>query len=271
MSDIHEPSADYDSHVGNDIALYIFKDKELTYSNLIPYAEIEGGKEYVMRKTPETAGNLEFVAWAVPRTKEAASVPSYQVGDLFYDQFISHMVTRAGTHYDHLEYDVHLGTKSSVEAIDVPSTHMINMLYAPCRVEVRIRDVDNILQASTPGNDMHVLVHGVMSQMDLRKQGVGAQAVVSVPLLSCPSEEEEEGERFVTERFDVLPSANGQNVSVQVISNNRVAVTLTIPQGSLPKGAESGELLIFEHTLGYPYFLIIVADFTIKIAIVDGM
>ena len=267
LSDIYEPSANYDSKVGNDITLYIFKDKRLTYKNVIPYSEIEGGKEYVIRKTPDISGNLELIAWAVPKPRLVSGIPDYQIGYLFDDQLISYVATRAETHFVPLEYDIHLGSASAVEPIDAATTHSINMLYAPCRVEVRIRDIDDILEASTSGNDMHVLTQGVMSQMNLRKQGVGSTAIVNAPL-SCPSGD---GENYTTGRFGVLPSAAGQTVSVKVMSNDKEVVTLTVPQGTLPKGAESGDLLIFEYTLGDPFFVITIADYTVKIEIVEGM
>jgi len=261
-------SGNFDSNIGSDVALYIFKDKRLTYSNVIPYGEIQGGKEFAIRKTPEIAGNLELVAWAVPPHKEELGfIPKYQIGDSFDDLFIKHIATRSEELYAPLYYNIHLGSVSSVEAIDKPTTHMINMPYAPCRVEVRIRDQIGTIDAS---HQPHVLVRGVMSQMNLRKQGVGSPAVINVPLI-LDSEDEIEGKTYVTERFGVLPSSQGQTVSVQIISNDNEIVTLTAPENSLSKGAESGGLLIFEYVLGETSFTIIINDFIQKIEIVDGM
>lgn len=258
-------SGDYDSKVGNDVALYIFKDKKLSYSNIIPYSEIQGGKEYAIRKTPEIAGNLELIAWAVPLHGDNSLIPQYQIGDLFDYQFMEHAAARAEERLAPICYDIHLGNVSSVEAINKPTSHLINMPYAPCRVEVRIHDASGEIDASQPDKPPHVLVSGVMSQMNLHKQGVGNPAVVKVPLSS------DDGETYATGRFGVLPSSEGQTVSVQVIGNDNVMATLTVPENNLPKGAESGGLLIFEYALGETSFTITINDFTQKIEIVNGI
>jgi len=269
LDDNYEPHT-YDTKVANDVTLYIFKDNRLTYSNIIPYSEIAGGKEYVLRKTPEISGNIELIAWAVPPHRDLAFIPEYRFGDLFDDLFKRMEVdlsTRAETRYKPLFYDIHMGNATSVEAIDEPTRHMINMLYAPCRVEVRLHDQLGAIDVSQPDKPPYVLVHGVMSQMNLRKQGTGEPAVVNVPLICSDVDDE----RYHTGRFGVLPSSEGQIVSVQIISLDNVVTTLTVPTNTLPKGAYSGGLLIFDYTIGETYFYIEIDGWTIRIQIVEGI
>lgn len=263
LDDEFVPGGNYDSRIGNSVSLYIFKDKVLTFSRVIPYEEIKEGREYVIRKTEATSGNLDMVAWAVPAGGNNALIPVYAMGDKFEQQTVRlEAMTRADL-YKPILGDRFLSTVEAVEKIDRPSSHTFQMQYGMCRIRVNIIDETGVF--ARPGAAPCVLLDGVMSQMNLQKKGVGPEATVETAL-SCESGD---NINFSTGDFGVLPSADWQTVSVRIVCAGEVVATLTVPKENLPTGAKAGAYLIFEYRIDASEFLVTIDDFTHKIVIID--
>lgn len=265
IDDPHEPDV-FDSRLGGDVMLYIFKDKQVVSGTLIPYEKISGGKEYVIRKDENHSGNLDLVAWAVRTGADAASIPQLSPGDNLYDVYRRlRQMTRAETEHHPSTDSLHVARITTVEAIDEQTRHELGLNYSDCRVEVRVTDNDGVL--SQPGSDPCVRVYGTMTDMNMDRRGDGSAATVCATL-GCPS-----GDKvcYTTGRFGVMPSAEGQTVSVKVYDGSRTVATLDVPQSLLPEGAVSGGLLIFEYTLNAPQFTVEVDGFRHNVVIIDDM
>lgn len=265
LDDKYEPTEDYDSRIGHDVLLYIFQNNKLTHSEQIPYSAIAGQTRYAIDKTPDILGDIELVAWAVPAGQNVADYhPAYTIGDEFNRQFVDlRPHTRAGEIYQPVHHELYLGRNTAREHADGNSHHQMAMIPASCRVEVNLHDPDGNLLNSQ--QNLHILVNGVMSQMDLDRKGTGQAATIRTQMDGKISD------GYSTGRFGVHPSSAGQMVSVTIMNGDSEIETLTVPTDNLPKGAQSGELLVFDYTLDAQSFNLRVDGFDVNIVIVDGM
>ncbi len=261
VDDSYEPST-YDARIANDVMLYIFKDERVVSGTLIPYDKISGKKDYVIRKDADHSGHLDIVAWAVPAGQNPSCIPQLSIGDDLSDIYRTLQPTRTDDCCA-TTLDLQVKRKQSTEAVDEETRHNLGLNYSDCRMEVRITDNDNVL--SQPGSNPEVCVYGTMTSMDMDMKGVGNAAAVHSDL-NCPSDD---AVNFTTGRFGVLPSANGQVVSVNIGDGTKMVATLTVPTSALPQGAVSGGLIIFEYTLNQPEFTIIIDGFRQNIVITD--
>ncbi len=257
LADEFDAGGHYDSSVGNDVMLYIFKDKKLTHASLVPFDAIKQGAHHAITKTPETTGDLDFVAWAVPHGERLHDRHTpYTLGDGFDDKYMEHgMSTRADDFYTPVYHRLYKGHLSETVSAEGHSDHTIDVAPAACRVAVNV--VDNFGALDDPGAAPGVLVEGVMSRMNHTGHGTGEPATVAAPFQ--PSGD---GVNYTTSTFGVLPSAAGQTVSVKIIAGGGTIATLTLP-GNKP--AVSGGMLVFDYVLDAPYFEITIGDWTEKI------
>jgi hypothetical protein len=257
-------AGDFDTRIGNDVLLYIFRDSVCVEKMVIPYSEIKQGKSSAIRKTDNISGNLQMVAWAVPASGDTSVLPSWQLGDLLSSMEISMKSLGSAGYYAAVANQLHLGTFSSNEKVDEPSSHSIGMNYSYCRVEVHVTDPSGSVLNVPGGSIIHVL--GNMSKMNMQLQGTGKKAIV-VAGLENP---DNGGIHYTTGRFGIYPSADGETISIEIYAGNVRMATLTVPRENIPTGAESGGLLIFEYTLESDSFtLIINGDYRINIYNVD--
>ncbi len=138
-------SGDYDSRIGHEVLLYIFKDNRLAYSEYIPYASIAKGKEYAIDKTSEILGDLKIVTWAVPigetETKNDGTVgsnnsvsnyhPDYKIGDKFDEKYLEHTPMGIYVEDDHHHpyyHELYIGRMDVAELdIDRETHHRVVM------------------------------------------------------------------------------------------------------------------------------------------------
>lgn len=252
LDDDHVPGT-YDTRIGNGVRLHFFKDERLVSSLEIPYAEIQAGKEYTIRKTEDMSGDLDLVAWAVPVGKPLQYIPSAALGDRMEDHCLSmEPFARAAEYHNPKLCDIYLGRVSTGEAVDEPTSHRVAMIYAGCRITVNVTDEREVLD-----DNSEICVNGTMSRMNMWKEGVGEEALVYVDL-ECSSAGSQD---YSTEQFCVLPSPAGEELSVSIYNSNSKLVTLTVPRDNFPRGAQAGDLIIFDHTLGTNEFTLIVNGF----------
>jgi len=85
----------YDEVIGNDVHLRLYKDGIIFLDRIIPYGEIAGEKEYVIKK--QVTGEIDVVAWAVPAKEEfVASIPEVpQSGSKFQEKVTIQPRTRS--------------------------------------------------------------------------------------------------------------------------------------------------------------------------------
>ncbi len=261
VNDPYEPST-YDARIANDVMLYIFKDERVVSATLIPYDKISGKQDYVIRKGDDHSGHLDIVAWAVPAGQAPSCIPQLSIGDNLSDIYRTLQPTRTDDCLP-AALDLQVARETCEEAIDKETRHNLGLNYSDCRMEVRVTDNNNAL--SQPGSDPIVCVYGTMASMNMDGEGVGNAAAIYTDL-NCPSND---AVTYTTGRFGVLPSSEGQLVSVQIRDGASVIATLTVPSSVLPHGAVSGGLITVEYTLNQPEFTIIVDGFRLNIVITD--
>ena len=73
LDDQYDINGTFDSSIGNDVLLYVFKDKVLTRIETISYSDIQsyGRAGVPFRQDEKTSGNLEFIAWSTPAATQA--------------------------------------------------------------------------------------------------------------------------------------------------------------------------------------------------------
>ena len=265
---------DFDSRIGSDVLLYIFRNDTLTYTKTIPYDSIAEGTEYAILKTPQILGDITLVAWAVPETRnvaihETGDHPEYVLGSSFDEQFLKHTQTDSrgpGVYYTPQPHERYLGTMKVTEYEGRTSNHRIEMLPAPGRIIVNLTDPGNLL-SSTPG-ESYVVVDGVLSQMGLDKKGSGDPILVRSDLFEDPASRAAADRFHTTDVFGVLPSEPGKSVSVQIMNGTQILQTLRVySDDNLHQIIESGELLEFDYEVGSSEFSISVNGFTQKIIV----
>jgi hypothetical protein len=262
VNDLHE-AGDFDERIGNDVLLYIFQDNVCVERMVVPYSEIAKGKSYVIRKTEQISGNLQMVAWAVPKNGNASVLPSWQIGAPLGSTDISLETLGDAGHYAAVNNNLYLGTLSVNEKINEPTSYSIGMNYSYCRVEVHITEPTGSILNVPEGAGIHVL--GSKSGMNMQLLGTGANAVVVTDLKNPNSD----GIHFTTGRFGIFPSAEGETIRIEIYAGDARVAILNVPRENMPKGAEAGGLLVFEYEINSGYFFLTVNGYRVNIYDVD--
>ncbi len=286
---------DYDSRISNDVLLYIFKDEKLVYAKNISYEEIVGGRRYEVPKTPELLGDLKFVAWAVKEgethvgTDETLTIhrpdrnPEYIMGAAWDAQYLTHTrVAGADDAYLPHHHERYLGTavfngmvwddkKNENTPVDIV------LSPAPGRIVVNVEDPNNLL-----GDDARVVIEGSMSKMGLGnpnlgrvgRAGSGTRANVHKTLTEIPASTRAAGDLIShsTNIFGVLPSEDNADLSVHIMSGDRIVETLSITAentGGTFRAINSGDYLEFSYRVGAAEFTITNNDWIHRIVIAD--
>ncbi|GEM_PF-6757230 len=259
-------AGDYDSRVASDIQLYMVRGEKLIQSIDIPYEDIRSSQPWVIRKDEEMQGELYFVAWAAGKSAEDPDIiPKWTADELLSTKTITLTAHTVEGIYLPAPVELYLGTYACTEAVDEVTRHEIFVKNASCRIEVYVTDLSQTLLSQA--DHTFVELHGTMSEMDMYRQGRGTEAVVYTDL----EQTDEEGLKFSTGRFGVLPSSREQTVRVEIYAGDERLQTLYAPQESLPKGAESGGMIVFDYTLGEAHYFLTIDDYTQKIVIVQEM
>lgn len=254
----------FDSRIGNDIVLYVFRDGKCLQRLTVPYDEVRGGKEYRFRKSLRMHGDLHIVAWTVSSEKgDSGSIPDWVENDQL-EYLRLEMPARTGaSDCMPTANELYMGMETFYEKVDSSSARPISLQHVACRVEVNVSDATATLSSAAS----RIALYGSMTAMDMWKNGVGEEAVVHTQL-RCP---DGNGKDYTSGRFGILPSAQYQTIAVDIISGDAVIATLTVPRDRLPQGAVSGGLMIFDYSLGDNEFWITVDGYRQKIVIVDGI
>ena len=254
LEDTHV-GGDFDSRIGNDVLLYVFRDGKCIDSQTIPYEEIRDGK-YTFRKPDGMEGNLSLLAWSVSDSGDAAALPNWAVSDALDDLYIELPSASSPMHCEMYNGS----TEPFKEAIDQESSHTISMIHTACRVEVNVKANSAVITTDNP----NVTITGSMTRMDMSLAGTGNAAVVKTSLLPDSGVGE-----YATGRFGILPSSAGQTIAVNIYDDNEPLATLKVPRDNLPRGAEAGDLMIFDYQLGDTEFWLTVNGFRQKIVMID--
>jgi hypothetical protein len=271
---------DFDSRVGHDVLLYIFRDDILTYSHLIPYDSIANRAEYAIEKTPAITGNLKMVAWAVPddiidhhHNGEALNIHNarhreYDLGSRF-DQHFLNASAIDDDHHAPIHHERYIGTPDLIGDEPMSRDSHVDIVMRPAtgRIIVNITDPNNYL-GKTNG-EPHVVVDGTMSQMNLSKQGVGEQVRVRTGIgETSPATRAAEGTTHTTEIFGVMPSEPGRTLNVNIMNGTELVETLSVRTDERRHQAiESGELLEFDYVIGSGAFNLTIEGWTERIVI----
>ncbi len=109
-----------------------------------------------------------------------------------------------------------------------------------------------------------------MSKMNLDRKGDGKSVKVRSALNSS-STTRADGD-YTTDHFGVLPSQQGQTLSIDIMAGDQRVETLRVhTDDNLHQSIESGELLEFDYTVGANEFTITVGGWRRSIRIVDDM
>lgn len=216
----------FDEVIGNDVILHLYQDKELKSIERIPYARIKNGNAYPMEK--RYSGHIDLVAWAVP-SASGTETPTASYG-YNYDDFLLEHRTRSIS-FSPIAADLFLGTETlQNNNIDTESTHVIYMAEIACLVQVNVENA-----ANTPNNEYSVIVEGVMSSMSLQREAKGEMARVFASLNGT-----DEANRYTTNFFGVLPSAEEQTVSVSLYHNGNIAAKINTGE----KAVSAAEIIV---------------------------
>ncbi len=261
LEDIYVPGT-YDTRIGNDVQLYVFRDKKLIKGIRIPYSQISNGKSCTVRKTQEMNGDIDLVAWAVPIANPEENIPEWEYGEMLDEELISEeLTTQYNSYYSSVPHELYLGRSAFTESYNQSSHHRIGMIYAACRVEVYVIDWGKIIYE--PGVQNYAVVKGVMSKMDMEFRGFGEEANVVAQL----NDTSDDHTHYATGRFGVMPSAADKTISVDVRTIQNVYATLSVPKDNLPRGAWAGGLIVFEYVMGNNFFTVIVDGWRRNISI----
>jgi hypothetical protein len=272
-------SGDFDSRIGNDVQLYIFRDDILVWSHLIPYDSIAGSARYAIEKTPAITGNLKMVAWAVkgdvtdihhngaPLDIHNERHPEYALGSS-YDQHVLNISPIAAGYSAPIHSERYMGTLDHIQevSLDGDSSHEIFMRPATGRIIVNITDPGNLLNSSA--GEPWVVVDGTMSQMNLSREGTGQQIKIRTGIDEIPSTRANPDTTHTTDFFGVLPSEPGRTLSVTIMNGNETVETLSVTTDERRHQAiRSGELLEFDYLIGSASFNLTIGDWTERIVI----
>lgn len=199
----------YDNVIGNDVFLTTYQDDKLALTNLIPFGDISGNREYTYQK--RIAGDLYLVGWAV-KAGSASVLPEFTIGESLSDRHIEMTrVVEGDNLYYPFEEDLYIGALALPDdKIDVSTTHTVRMIDVACGVTAVLEDEDEIFA----DNDLTVNISGIMSGLDLRLQGVGEQAEVEIGM-----RDNDDG-YYQTGTFKVLPSSDEQTVNISLYAGD---------------------------------------------------
>lgn len=223
----YDSDESFDNWIANDVFLCIYKDKTLRHTELIPYERIKNGKIYSYPKRYD--GDIDIVAWAVPARSPYHDVPDFVLGEHFDSKFLEMQPRTRATRYESFDDNIYLGVESLTDDdITVETTHNIRMINSACQVLVTLEDPSDYF--NDPKKELHVLVEGVMSRMNLNYRGFGEQAEVHKNMHL-----ESAGLRS-TGYFGVLPSADDQTVDVSVYYGGVLMVTVRTGEKAVSGG-----------------------------------
>ena len=123
------------------------------------------------------------------------------------------------------------------------------MIHAGCRITVNVIDQRDALD-----DNPEICVHGTMSRMNMWKEGVGEKSLVYVDLKNS----QDDNQNYSTKPFCVLPSPEGEELSVCIYNGSNKLATLTVPRDNFPRGAQAGDLIVFDYILGNSIFTLTV-------------
>ncbi|MDR0962482.1 MAG: FimB/Mfa2 family fimbrial subunit [Mediterranea sp.] len=247
-------AGDFDSRIGNDVLLTVFKDGAVVASSVIPHEYIHNGK-CTVKKPDGMDGNVELLVWGVPNYTDGTAQTWYydplQQGVRFEDIQLEYSPTRAVSNLLSPS-SFYYGTENAVADKSELTSAAVQLSSIMCRVEVRMHTTRQLAVPS-------VKIQGTASKANLRGEGIGNDQIVAAPLQRQTGSQPFYG----TGLINVMPSRKDQSVSVIIMDDNNNLTTLTTPR-DVPVAAISGGYILFDYYEESASVTITVNDYEMK-------
>lgn len=221
---LHGDSSErFDREIGNDVQLFLYQDDHLYSATRIPYEQIKGGKEFIMKK--EVTGDMDIVAWAVPTGEEnVEELPGLEKSATRSGQNII-MDIENGYHKSlgHL----YLGTVEYKDTdITKESVFNVSMINSICQFTATMNPDESV----KADNGIWTLqVTGIKSEMDLDLHPQGEDATVLAEMFL-----DSQTEILKTNMHGLLPSADDQYIAVNGYLDGELAFTVKTQHQAKP-------------------------------------
>jgi hypothetical protein len=249
-------SGDFDSRIGNDILLTAFQGGKVVSSSVIPYESIHNGECTVKKPDGAADGEMTLVAWGIPKTATGDCYQPLAIGTAFDSYYIEQGTTIAEAS-DHVTgtHDFHEGSTVVTNAGgELNSEIVLNAI--DCKIRVI---VDGFIPQSIPPVDPIAEIVGTAVHSTLAGLGTGGDAVRTVTLHAIPTTADE----YSTDAVSVMPSKDGQSVSVRLFDGNAPIVVLSSTRAESVV-AQPGDYIVFHYNMETASVDIKVNDWTVK-------
>jgi hypothetical protein len=258
-------SDNFDSRIGNDILLTAFRGGAAVWSEVIPYDRIHNG-ECTIKKPDGLDGNVTFVAWAAPKASATPAIYTPVSAGTSFDNFFFEQTAGNVAGGLAVPGDFHFGTDTVTVKTDEPTATSIALTPVTCKVEVRVHsdealDNDPVTQLPT------AVINGTAPRANLEGRGSGTpQAVIAAFLPPSSS-------LYTTNIVPVMPSPDGQSVSVTILDGTETIAVLSAPVNLATRvAAQSGGYILFDYVVNTGSFTITVEDWQVAGTVpVDNM
>ncbi|MDR0977335.1 MAG: FimB/Mfa2 family fimbrial subunit [Prevotellaceae bacterium] len=243
-------SDNFDSRIGNDILLTAFRGGGAVWSEVIPYERIHNG-ECTIKKPDGLDGNVTFVAWAAPKSSATPAIYTPLPSGTSFDNFFFEQTAGSVAGGLAVPETFHFGTDSVAISADEPTNTSISLKPVTCRVEVRVHS------EKAPDQTPTAVINGTASRANLEGKGSGGDKAVVAAFLNPSSS------LYTTNIVPVMPSPDGQSVSVTILDGTETVATLSAPASVTRVAAQSGGYILFDYTVNTASVTITVEDWQI--------
>lgn len=199
-------TGDFDSDIGNDVHLHVFKGNTFYSSHTVPYDQIKGGKPYQFKK--EFDEEMIISAYAIP-AEQSGKLPDMEFSNDWYGQVIQ-METLSLSTYKPCKGALYQGQLITNERKSEQSLHRIEL--SPCFAMVTVM----IMNADSFSETYEVGIEGTAGLMRIHDKSVSSPAEVRSGVTAKDG-------TYTTGTMYLLPSApSGQCIRVNIYSNNNL-------------------------------------------------
>jgi len=190
---VHEGTTKgYDEVIGNDVDLRIYKNNIFYSRQIIPYEEIKGGNEYLIKK--EFTGEVDIIAWAIPtREQLVGTIPDVPESG---EKIAQRVTNRSIGH-------LYLG-KVEYQDNDISQQVKVKLPMNDCiaRFTAAFHTKTEELESEHPNAPTRIDIHGTTTEMDINFTPTGEEAVINVPFV-----EKDKNGVLRTAKHALLPAA----------------------------------------------------------------
>lgn len=202
-------AGNFDSDIGNDIELQLFRNDLYSDRITIPYSQIRNGRPYTFQK--KCSDRVRIAAYALP-AGQSATIPSPGTGDSFYDQYIRMEQPVRTAAYAPYGGTLYLGT-TTIEG-GSRSNNRYRVAMSPCFAKVIVLVVNAETFVADPSRTLGIGIEGTAATMRIHDRSTSSAIEVRTVL-------KVENEVFTTGQMRILASETpGQNLKVNLYNDD---------------------------------------------------